>query len=52
MRSALHKNRWLSANNAFCLVLLLSGLLLLLIHAQFEQQPQVPINSPNQIFSR
>lgn len=51
MRSTLHKKRWVSANSAFCLFFLLSGLLLVLIHAQFEQQPQLPMNSQNKIFT-
>lgn len=48
MWSTMQRKRWkLSANSAFCLVFLISGLLLLLLHAQFGQQPHpVPIKSP------
>ncbi len=44
MLSALQKKYWkLSASSAFCLLFLSSGLLLVLIHAQLGQQPQMPI---------
>ncbi|OWY64670.1 hypothetical protein B7486_45945 [cyanobacterium TDX16] len=44
------KHRKISANNAFCIVTLVSGLLLLIIQAQIEKQPQsLPVSAKAQI---
>lgn len=44
------KHRKISANNAFCIVTLVSGLLLLLIQAAIEKQPQtLPVSAKAQI---
>ncbi|MDV2993023.1 MAG: hypothetical protein N4J56_002677 [Chroococcidiopsis sp. SAG 2025] len=44
------KHRKISANNAFCIVTLVSGLVLLIIQAQIEKQPQsLPVSAKAQI---
>lgn len=52
MWSVFQKKYWLSANSAFCLVVLSTGLFVLLIDAQLKQQTKIPINSQLNIFAR
>ncbi|MBE9018120.1 DUF192 domain-containing protein [Chroococcidiopsis sp. CCALA 051] len=51
MLTATQKKYWkISANHAFCIVTLVSGLLLLIIQAQIEKQPQsLPVSAKAQI---